>query len=108
MSDLSIVAGFATQVEKLGIVGFLVLFLIYFVYNHQIINKQMIKALEGLKEQTKELQNLSKQQLEFQTRFLSDLREDIKDIKEKTSDMHLHCKESVNLIRSKHDGGSYR
>ncbi|CUU71039.1 Uncharacterised protein [Campylobacter hyointestinalis subsp. hyointestinalis] len=102
MSELGIIAGFASQFEKLGIIGVLVVFIIYFVYQHQTINKQMIKALEGLKEQTKELYNLSKQQQEFQTKFLSDLRDDIKDIKEKTSDMHLHCKESVNLIRNKH------
>ncbi len=102
MSELGIIADFASQFEKLGIIGVLVVFIIYFVYQHQTINKQMIKALEGLKEQTKELHNLSKQQLEFQTKFLSDLRDDIKDIKEKTSDMHLHCKESVNLIRNKH------
>lgn len=108
MSELGVIASFATQFEKLGIIGVLVVFIIYFVYQHQTINKQMVKALEGLKEQTRELHNLSKQQLEFQTQFLSDLRGDIKDIKEKTSDMHIHCKESANLIKKDFYGGNNR
>ncbi|ALV24548.1 hypothetical protein CIG2463D_0975 [Campylobacter iguaniorum] len=108
MSDFSMAAGFAAQVEKLGIIGFLVLFLIYFVYNHMVLNKQMATALQDLKDQTKELNAILRQQLDFQSKFIGDLRDDIKDIKSKTSDMHLHCKESANLIRDKIQGGSYR
>lgn len=108
MNDLNVISSFASNAEKMGIIGFLVLILIYFIYQHQTINKQMTQALQDLKDQTKELNAILRQQLDFQSKFIGDLRDDIKDIKEKTSDMHLHCKESVNLIRSKHEGGSCR
>lgn len=108
MNDLNVISAFASNAEKMGIIGFLVLVLIYFIYQHQTINKQMTQALQDLKDQTKELNAILRQQLDFQSKFIGDLRDDIKDIKAKTSDMHLHCKESANMIRDKIQGSSFR
>ncbi|CUU81869.1 Uncharacterised protein [Campylobacter hyointestinalis subsp. hyointestinalis] len=99
MNDLSMISTFALNAEKLGIVGVLVLFVIYFIYQNYTINKNIVKAVESLDDQTKELKAIFHQQLDFHNKFLNDLRSDIKEIKDKTSEMHLHCKESTNLIR---------
>ncbi|WP_152332730.1 hypothetical protein, partial [Campylobacter hyointestinalis] len=95
MNDLNVISTFASNAEKLGIIGFLVLFVIYFIYQDMTVNKNLTKVVKSLDESTKELKTIFSQQLDFQNKFLNDIRDDIKDIKAKTSDMHLHCKESA-------------
>ncbi|PPB54270.1 hypothetical protein [Campylobacter hyointestinalis] len=108
MNDLNVISTFASNAEKLGIIGFLVLFVIYFIYQDMTVNKNLTKVVKSLDESTKELKTIFSQQLDFQNKFLNDIRDDIKDIKAKTSDMHLHCKESANIIRDKIQGSSFR
>ncbi|CUU77688.1 hypothetical protein CDQ71_00290 [Campylobacter hyointestinalis subsp. hyointestinalis] len=99
MNDLSMISTFALSAEKLGIIGFLVLFVIYFIYQDMTINKNLIKVVKSLDESMRELKTIFHQQLDIQNKFIESLRNDIKEIKDKTSEMHLHCKESANLIR---------
>lgn len=99
MNDLSMISTFALNAEKLGIIGFLVLFVIYFIYQDMTINKNLIKVVKSLDESMRELKTIFHQQLDIQNKFIESLRNDIKEIKDKTSEMHLHCKESTNLIR---------
>lgn len=105
MNDLSMLSTFAFNAEKLGIVGFLVLFVIYFIYQDLTINKNLIKVVKSLDESTKELKVIFQQQLDFQNKFLNDLRADMKELKDKTSEIHLHCKEQASYRKDYYNKG---
>lgn len=94
--------------SEVGSVSILICFLGYMIYNNVSISKGQINALNDLKEQTTEIRNLFKQQLDFQNHFINELKHDMREVKEKTSEIHLHCKESVNMIRDKIQGSSFR
>ena len=99
MNDLNTITEFASTAEKLGIIGILFIFLAYKIYQYQAMSKQIGQVLQDLKEQSKELSNILKHQLDFQSKFMIELKEELRDIKSKTNDIHLHCKESANIMR---------
>ncbi|RAZ38053.1 hypothetical protein [Campylobacter hyointestinalis] len=105
MNDLSMLSTFAFNAEKLGIVGVLVLFVIYFIYQNHTINKNIVKAVESLDNQTKELKAIFHQQSDFYNKFLNDLRADMKELKDKTSEIHLHCKEQASYRKDYYNKG---
>ena len=56
-------------------------------------------VLQDLKEQSKELANILRHQIDFENKFMMEVKEELRDIKCKTNDIHMHCKESAQMVR---------
>ena len=99
MSELDTITAFASSAEKLGIIGVLFIFLAYKIYQYQTMSKQVGQVLQDLKEQSKELANILRHQIDFENKFMMEVKEELRDIKCKTNDIHMHCKESAQMVR---------
>lgn len=87
------VLNFALQADKLGVVGILVLVVFGLVGFCIYTIKALKEPMHQLAENGKVSNELFKQAMDYSRDLNSEIRSDLKDIKNKTNDIHDCCKE---------------
>lgn len=92
MTEIESVGYFAANVEKLGIIGIMAIGLVYFGYVQNTALKQMTKALE-------ELRDISRELARNNEIFLGQVREQFRDVEEEIRDMRRILDVLTNIMK---------